>query len=227
VYISTNTGESWAPLGTNLPITTVDDLALHQTSHKLVAGTHGRSMFTCQVSSSDTLHSVVVSAGPNVYTVNAIQVEVQFFLQNTGRVTDTFEVTVTGQLGWGLEPDSLLVSQSPGELDTLSFTVDVPYTAAVNDMDRIILKAVSQANPYFEDQDTLWVVVAAKRGDANNDRSIDVSDVVLIINYLFKEGTPPAIFETGDVNCDEKIDVADVVYLINYLFRGGSAPCAP
>jgi photosystem II stability/assembly factor-like uncharacterized protein len=227
VYISTNTGGSWAPLGTNLPITTVDDLALHQTSRKLVAGTHGRSMFTCQVSSADTLHGVAVSAGPNVYTVNAIQAEVNFFLQNTGNVTDTFEVTLTEQLGWSLDPDSLLIYLNPGELDTLPVTVDVPYTAAVNDIDRIILKAVSQANPYFEDQDTLWVVVAAERGDANNDRSIDVADVVLLINYLFRDGTPPAILETGDVNCDEKIDVADVVYLINYLFRGGPAPCAP
>ena len=227
VYISTDAGGSWTPLGTNLPITTVDDLALHQTSRKLVAGTHGRSMFTCLVSSADTLHGVAVSAGSNVYTVNAIQAEVSFFLQNTGKVADFFEVTVTEQLGWSLDPDSLLVNLNPGELDTLPVTVNVPYTASVNDVDRIILKAVSQANPYFEDQDTLWVTVAAERGDANNDRSIDVADVVILINYLFKNGPPPAIFEAGDVNCDEEIDVADVVYLINYLFRDGPAPCAP
>jgi hypothetical protein len=54
-----------------------------------------------------------------------------------------------------------------------------------------------------------------------------VADVVILINYLFKDGPPPSIFDAGDVNCDEKIDVADVVYLINYLFRGGPAPCAP
>jgi hypothetical protein len=69
--------------------------------------------------------------------------------------------------------------------------------------------------------------VVAERGDANNDRSIDVAAVVILINYLFKDGPPPSIFDAGDVNCDEKIDVADVVYLINYLFRGGPAPCAP
>jgi photosystem II stability/assembly factor-like uncharacterized protein len=227
VYKSENLGVSWAPLGINLPITTVQDLVLHQTSRKLVAGTHGRSMFSCQLASADTLHGVVVSAGPNIYTVNAIQVQAEFFLQNSGKVTDTFDITVTGQLAWDLNPDSSRVELNGGEIDTSFVMVTVPYTANVNDVDRIIFKAVSQANPFYTDQDTIWVTVAAKRGDANNDRSIDIGDVVFLINFLFKNGSAPYILDSGDVNCDGKIDVADVVYLINYLFRGGPAPCAP
>ena len=62
------------------------------------------------------------------------------------------------------------------------------------------------------------------RGDANADGKRTVSDVVYLINYLFKGGTFPQPLQAGDCNCDGKVTVADVVYLINYLFKGGPSP---
>jgi len=50
VYVSTNTGQSWEPLGQGLPRAPVLDLAFHQPTRTLVAGTHGRSMFAIIVS---------------------------------------------------------------------------------------------------------------------------------------------------------------------------------
>ena len=41
-----NRGGSWQVLGTGLPNSAVHDLHLHNGTRKLVAGTHGRSMFT-------------------------------------------------------------------------------------------------------------------------------------------------------------------------------------
>jgi len=66
-------------------------------------------------------------------------------------------------------------------------------------------------------------------GDANADVKVTVSDVVYLINYLFKGGPaplcPPAPYLTcGDANGDGKVTVSDVVYLINYLFKGGPPP---
>jgi hypothetical protein len=60
------------------------------------------------------------------------------------------------------------------------------------------------------------------RGDANGDGGVDVGDVVLLINYLFKNGPDPLL--SGYANCDGIIDVGDIVYLINYLFKGGPQP---
>jgi photosystem II stability/assembly factor-like uncharacterized protein len=45
VYVSTNRGESWQSLCATLPTTPVHDLAFHPIEHKLVIGTHGRSVF--------------------------------------------------------------------------------------------------------------------------------------------------------------------------------------
>lgn len=52
-----------------------------------------------------------------------------------------------------------------------------------------------------------------------------ISDIVYLINYLFRGGPAPEPIEWGDVNCDDDSDLRDVVYLINYLFRGGPVPC--
>ncbi len=66
-------------------------------------------------------------------------------------------------------------------------------------------------------------------GDVTNDGVVDLGDVVYLINYLFRGGSPPQIWATGDLNCDGVIDVGDVVFLINYLYRDGPAPplCDP
>ena len=54
----------------------------------------------------------------------------------------------------------------------------------------------------------------------------DVSDVIFLVNYLYKEGPVPSPAVLGDVNCDEEIDVGDVIYLVNYLYDGGPEPCS-
>jgi len=62
-------------------------------------------------------------------------------------------------------------------------------------------------------------------GDANGDWTIDIADVVFLINYLYKNDIPPTPLEAGDANCDGRVDIGDVVYLINYLYKDGPPPC--
>lgn len=224
VYVSENLGGSWTPLGTNLSITTVHDLAFHPPTRTLVAGTHGRSMFLCHLTESDTLHGVLVTAGNDVNSINDNDVEVVFFLQNTGLGADTFDVTISDQLGWNLNPTSYWIGLNAGQIDTSEVIVSVPYLVALGTVDKIIFEATSRGNPYYMDQDTLSVTVNGLRGDANHDGTVNSADVAYLINYLFVGGSQPNPYATGDVNCDGMINGADVVYLINYLFVGGPPP---
>ncbi|HVP37314.1 MAG TPA: M14 family zinc carboxypeptidase, partial [Terriglobales bacterium] len=70
------------------------------------------------------------------------------------------------------------------------------------------------------------MVSTYSHGDANGDKKVTISDVVYIVNYLFKGGPAPIPFLAGDANCDGAVTVTDVVYLINYLFKGGPGPCS-
>jgi hypothetical protein len=64
-------------------------------------------------------------------------------------------------------------------------------------------------------------------GDVTGDGSVDIGDVIFLINYLYIGGPAPDPLMTGDVNCDGVVDTADVIYIINYLFKEGPSPCNP
>jgi len=64
-------------------------------------------------------------------------------------------------------------------------------------------------------------------GDCNCDRVVDVADVVYLVGYLYRGGSPPPATAVGDTNCDGVVDIGDVVFLINYLYRGGEPPICP
>ena len=59
------------------------------------------------------------------------------------------------------------------------------------------------------------------RGDANGDKVVDVSDVVVTVNKIL--GKSPAVFVFGaaDVNNDGDIDVSDVVGIVNIILNKG------
>jgi len=69
-------------------------------------------------------------------------------------------------------------------------------------------------------------------GDANNDLTVNVSDAVYVINYVFVSGSsePQPVLACGDANTDATVNVSDAVYIINYVFVSGSPPpgnCSP
>lgn len=63
-------------------------------------------------------------------------------------------------------------------------------------------------------------------GDVTGDELINVSDVIFLVNYLYKEGPAPSPLILGDVNCDDEINLGDLVYLVSYLYEGGTQPCS-
>lgn len=63
-------------------------------------------------------------------------------------------------------------------------------------------------------------------GDANSSRTISISDVVFLIQYIFVHGPAPSPLLIGDVNCDGVVSVSDVVRLLSFVFWGGQQPCA-
>lgn len=65
------------------------------------------------------------------------------------------------------------------------------------------------------------------RGNANNDASIDVSDAVFTLLFLFAGGDEPPCRDAADADDSGAIDMTDVVYLADALFNGGPTPPAP
>ncbi len=63
-------------------------------------------------------------------------------------------------------------------------------------------------------------------GDANGDATVNISDAVSLIAYIFAGGQAPEPLLAGDADCSSTVNISDAVYLIAYIFAGGLPPCA-
>ncbi len=63
-------------------------------------------------------------------------------------------------------------------------------------------------------------------GDGNGDGTVNISDAVFLIAYIFAGGSTPDPLAAGDANCNGAVNISDAVYLIAYIFAGGPQPCA-
>ncbi len=72
------------------------------------------------------------------------------------------------------------------------------------------------------------------RGNVNNGPddgtltgSVDISDLVMLIAYMFQGGPGPFCPEEGDIDGSGSLDISDAVVLVAFMFQGGPppAPC--
>lgn len=65
------------------------------------------------------------------------------------------------------------------------------------------------------------------RGDANGDGSINLTDGVIPLLYLFSGGSAPACMDAADTNDTGAIEITDAIIVFAWLFTGGDAPAPP
>ncbi|MFP6738244.1 MAG: hypothetical protein VCD34_05840, partial [Planctomycetota bacterium] len=65
------------------------------------------------------------------------------------------------------------------------------------------------------------------RGDANSDGSINLTDGVIPLLYLFSGGAPPTCLDSADTNDTGSIEITDAIIVFGWLFSGGAPPAEP
>ena len=60
------------------------------------------------------------------------------------------------------------------------------------------------------------------RGDSNDDGSVDVSDAVAVLGYLFQGGNAPYCADAADANDDGSVDIGDPIVILRSLFQGSA-----
>jgi hypothetical protein len=60
-------------------------------------------------------------------------------------------------------------------------------------------------------------------GDADASGHLDISDPLVILNYLFRGGVRPRL-RLADADGSGELDITDAVVILEHLFRGGRPP---
>ena len=65
------------------------------------------------------------------------------------------------------------------------------------------------------------------RGDVDASGTIDISDPIFLLGYLFLGEKAPDCLDAGDANDDGLLDISDAVYGLTFQFLGGPPPPSP
>ncbi len=66
-----------------------------------------------------------------------------------------------------------------------------------------------------------------RRGDANADGAINLTDALYVLNHLFRGAEEPGCMDAADSNDDGTVNLSDPIYLLRHLFQGGPELPAP
>ncbi len=61
-------------------------------------------------------------------------------------------------------------------------------------------------------------------GDLNRDGQIDISDLIMLVDFMFADGPPPEVLLTADIDGNGTIDISDLVAFVDYMFNDGAPP---
>jgi hypothetical protein len=90
-------------------------------------------------------------------------------------------------------------------------------------------------NPFIAARATVWGLTLERgapaprfrRGDTDSSGSLQLTDAVALLNFLFTGGPRPACLDAGDFDDSGRADISDAIANLGYQFLGGPAPAAP
>lgn len=134
--------------------------------------------------------------------------------------------------------DEILVGFLPPNRDGTSGAGEVTYTIEVAGNSASGSEVKNRADITFDSEvtfstnETRHVLapcdpVPFVRGDANGDGTVDISDAIHVIGYLFLGASATACRESSNTNGDQALDISDPVFLLNRLFGAGPALPSP
>lgn len=106
-----------------------------------------------------------------------------------------------------------LPSASHSLADSLTFSTH--YWWRVTAFDNTGLSTMSPNTPDF----WTWTL-----GDLDHTHSVDIGDLVMLVDYMFNSGPAPYPLFVADIDGNCTVDISDLVYLVDYMFVGGPEP---
>ena len=110
---------------------------------------------------------------------------------------------------------------SEGAVMTLSVTAsDGIADVSTGKISDVVVSTTSGQSVGIADSEFKITRIEYAMGDANGDGSVNVADVMLIVNHILGNTLPVFHKECANMNGDSRIDVADVMLVVNMILSG-------
>ena len=113
----------------------------------------------------------------------------------------------------GVQGDVHVVALSEADPPELADIVAEPRLAAAAYLDANFETIARPAVLLFTNKELHF-----RRGDANGDGNVDISDPIRVLKTLFRDGEPVPCDKAVDVNDDGRIDITDAIRALRHLF---------
>ena len=156
-------------------------------------------------------------------------IPLRFKVSNTGLVEDEISLTQTvGEIiGTFYVDDVQTTTLTLGANQSVEGYLLVSIPESGYEIDETLpfaITATSEVTGNSEEADFEITIINFEflLGDANNDGIVNISDIVVVINYIMNGSASPFVFEKADVNGDGIINVLDITGIVNIIYSSKS-----
>ena len=103
-----------------------------------------------------------------------------------------------------------------GAINTVSKGKNMYYIASGNQFRYLTVGEIQPLHAYFID------LVGSSKGDTNDDKRVNVADVMAAVSHSLGKTPSTFIFANADVNKDNIVNVTDVMSIIQIVLNGGA-----
>ncbi len=158
-----------------------------------------------------------------IYSGATRQIQVQ--VKNTGPLSDVVRLTGSDTQGW-MSLSFVDQGLAAGDSAVVNVPVTPPQGTPLGTSTTLTFKATSRTDTSKHVTVSQPQTCVLQIGDVDFDGTIDISDLSVLIAYLYLSGpAPQPVLAAGNYDCQNPVDIADLTTLISYLYLSGP-PCA-
>jgi hypothetical protein len=91
---------------------------------------------------------------------------------------------------------------------------------------RVVIRAIDHTGT-VRDTATIVKTRIFRRGDADANAAIELTDAIFVLEFMFLGGARPSCLDAADADDNGAIELTDAIFILEFMFLGGPAPPAP